>query len=74
MPLDNNPLYAEGVHILNGLANDEMDSFLDEHPTINTVDQEAPRKPDPKLVKELQHTRDALDRELAISQCLKAST
>ena len=87
------PLYAEGVHMLNGLADDEMESFLDEHPTIvplfeidvltvvepylaetNRSRQEAPCELDPEFVKELQHGRDALDRELVISQQVKAST
>ena len=33
-PHDNNLLYAKGVHMLDGLIDDEMNSFLDEHPTI----------------------------------------
>ena len=33
-PIDNNPLYAEGVHMLDGLTDNEMNSFLNEHPTI----------------------------------------
>ena len=33
-PIDNNPLYAEGVHMLDGLTDEEMNSFLEEHPTI----------------------------------------
>ena len=79
--------------MLNGLADDEMESFLDEHPTIvpffeidvlmvvepylpepNMIGQEAPCELDPEFVKELQHARDALDRELAISQRVKALT
>ena len=32
--MDNNPLYAEGVHMLDGLTEDEMHSFLEETPTI----------------------------------------
>ena len=90
---DNSPLYAEGVHMLNGLTEEEMESFVDEHPTIaplfeidvlmavepylakpSTTGQEAPCKLEPESIKELQHARDALDRELAISQRFKAST
>ena len=32
--LNTSPLYAEGVHMLNGLADDEVDDFLDGYPTI----------------------------------------
>ena len=32
--MDNNPLYAEGVHMLYGLTDDEMHSFLAENTTI----------------------------------------
>ena len=90
-PLDNNPLYVEGVHMLNGLEDDEMYSFLDEHPMIvplfdidvlssvelyiaSTANQDAPHEPVPESVKELQHTRDALDWESTIYQRVKAST
>ena len=33
-PPDTSSLYAEGVHMLNGLTEDKMDHFLEEHPTI----------------------------------------
>ena len=33
-PPNNNPLYVEGAHMLDGLADEDMNSFLDEHPTI----------------------------------------
>ena len=33
-PLDISPLYAEGVHMLDDLTDEEMDHFLEEHPTI----------------------------------------
>ena len=33
-PLDNNPLYAKGEHILNGLGDDKMNSCLDDDSTI----------------------------------------
>ena len=79
--------------MLNGLVDDEMESFLDEHPMIipffeidvltvvepylpepSMIGQEAPCELDPEFVKELQHGRDALDRELVMSQQVKAST
>ena len=33
-PLNTSPLYAEGVHMLDGLADEEVDDFLEDHPTI----------------------------------------
>ena len=33
-PHNTSPLYAEGVHMLDGLADDEVDDFLEDHPTI----------------------------------------
>ena len=33
-PQNTTPLYAEGVHMLDGLADEEVDHFLEEHPTI----------------------------------------
>ena len=33
-PHNTSPLYTEGVHMLNGLADEEMDDFLEDHPTI----------------------------------------
>ena len=33
-PQNTTPLYAEGVHMLDGLAEEEVDHFLGEHPTI----------------------------------------
>ena len=33
-PLNNTPLYAEGVHMLDGLADEEVEDFLENHPTI----------------------------------------
>ena len=33
-PQDTTPLYAEGVHMLDGLAEEEVDHFLEDHPQI----------------------------------------
>ena len=33
-PYNTSPLYAEGVHMLDGLADDEVHDFLEDHPTI----------------------------------------
>ena len=32
--LNTSPLYAKGVHMLDGLADDKVDDFLEDHPTI----------------------------------------
>ena len=34
MPHNTTPLYAEGVHMLDRLADEEVDDFLEDHPTI----------------------------------------
>ena len=36
-PIDDRPLYVEAVHMLDGLAADEMNSFPEEHSTIITL-------------------------------------
>ena len=33
-PQNTTPDYAEGIHMLDGLADEEVDHFLEEHPTI----------------------------------------
>ena len=33
-PHNTMPLYAKGVHMLDGLADDDADDFLEDHPTI----------------------------------------
>ena len=33
-PCNTTPLYAEGVHMLDRLADEEVDEFLEDHPTI----------------------------------------
>ena len=33
-PQNTTPLYAEGVHMLDGFADEEVDHFLEEHPKI----------------------------------------
>ena len=79
--------------MLDGLADEEVDDFLEDHPTIvplfkinamspieqtheTGVTEDAPPQdePDPTTVAELRHARDAFERELAISQRVKAST
>ena len=79
--------------MLDGLADDEVDDFLDDHPTIiplfeinaiptveppegeEVTEETLPQdEPDPTTIAELRHARDAFERELAISQRVKAST
>ena len=79
--------------MLDGLADDEVDDFLHDHPTIiplfeiNAIPTVEPPKgeevtketlpqdeSDQTTVAELRHARDAFERELAISQWVKAST
>ena len=79
--------------MLDGLADDEVDDFLDDHPTIiplfeidvisaigspgteGATKETLPQtEPDPTTVAELRHAHDAFERELAISQRVKAST
>ena len=79
--------------MLDGLADDEVDDFLDDHPTtiplfeINAIptieshegkevtEETLPQEePDPTNIAELRQARDAFERELAISQRVKAST
>ena len=92
-PQDTTPLYVEGVHMLDGLTDEEVDHFLEEHPTIvplfeidvlttitpyvseaTNEEKDIHREPDPKSIEELWHTCELLECELAISQCVKAST
>ena len=92
-PQNTTPLYAEGVHMLDGLAEEEVDDFLEDPPTIiplfeidvvSTIGSPptedvtkvslSQEEPDPKTIAELRHARDACERELAISQRVKAST
>ena len=79
--------------MLDGLAEEEVDHFLEEHPTIiplfeidvisaigsppaeDVTEDSLPQdEPDPTTIVELRHALDAFERELAISQGVKAST
>ena len=79
--------------MLDGLADEEVDDFLEDLPTIiplfetdaipaigTPLDEEVTEatlpqdEPDPSTIAELRHARDAFERELAISQRVKAST
>ena len=79
--------------MLDGLAQEEVEHFLEEHPTIIPLfeievisaidspvakvatDETLPQtEPDPTTIAELRHAGDTFERELAISQRVKAST
>ena len=77
--------------MLDGLAQEEVEHFLEEHPTIiplfeidiiwaigspevATKETLSQTEPDPTIFAELHHACDAFERELAISQRVKAST
>ena len=70
--------------MLDGLTNNEMNSFLEDQPqsshllksmyVTTDIKHEIPSEPNPASIKELQQARDALERELEISQRVKAST
>ena len=91
-PQDTTPLYADVVQMLEGLVNEEVHHFLEDHSTIvplfkiNIITTANPyvseqakeekyinREPDPKSIEELRYAREALERELAISQQVKVS-
>ena len=79
--------------MLDGLTQEEVYHFLEEHPTIipffeidvisaigspgteGATKETLPQtEPDPTTVAELRHAHDAFERELAISERVKAST
>ena len=87
------PLYVKGVHMLDGLAEEELDHLLEEHPMIiplfeldvisaigsppteDVTEESLPHdKPDPTTIVESHHAHDTFERELTISQQVKAST
>ena len=85
---DVTPLYAESINMLDGLANEEVDPYLDEHPKIFTLfkvdvaevvtpyivqPEEVDKEPDQDAIRELRQAQEALDQEMAVSQRVKAS-
>ena len=69
--------------MLDGLTNDEIDQYLDEHPRIvDVVDavttyvthrEDEFDEPDKEAIRELQQIQEALEREMVVSQRVKAS-
>jgi hypothetical protein len=69
------PVYAEGVNMLEGLTEEEADTFLQENPTlvplyeIDVVKEAEPYQlTEEAAIIELGRAREALERELAVSQ------
>ena len=85
---DVTPLYAESVNMLAGLADEEVDRYLEENPRIVPLfevdvaeavspyivqTEEAGEEPDKDALWELRQAQEALEREMAVSQRVKAS-
>jgi hypothetical protein len=69
------PVYTEGVNMLEGLTEEEADIFLQENPTIvplyeiDVVKEAEPYQlTEEASIVELGRAREALERELAVSQ------
>jgi hypothetical protein len=69
------PVYSEGVNMLEGLTEEEADTFLQENPTlvplyeINVVKEaEHYQLTEEAVIVELGREREALERELPVSQ------
>ena len=77
------PLYAESINMLEGLVEEEVDQYLDEHPKIVPlfeVDvaeavtsyivhlEEVGDELDWEAIRELQQAQESLEREMAVSQ------
>ena len=82
------PLYAECVNMLEGLAYEEVDQYLQENPKIVPLfeidvaesvspyimqSDDAVEEPDKDAIRELRQAQDALEREMAVSQRVEAS-
>ena len=82
------PLYAESVNMLEGLADEEVDRYLDENPRIVPLfevdvaeavspyigqPEDVGEELDRDAIWELQQAQEALEREMAVSQWVKAS-
>ena len=82
------PLYVESINMLDGLTDDKVDRYLDEHPKIVPLFEvdmaEAVTsyltyrgkefdEPDQEAIRELRQAQESLKREMVISQRIKAS-
>ena len=81
-------LYAESINMLDGLADDEVDRYLEEHPKIVPLFEVDVAKavtpyvthresefdePDQETIRELRQLQELLEWEMVVSQRVKAS-
>ena len=81
------PLYAKSINMLDGLANDEVNRYLDEHPKIvplfevDIIEAVSPYvtyrgkeldEPKQELIREMRQAQESLEGEMAVSQKVKA--
>ena len=75
------PLYAESINMLEGLPDDEVDRYLEEHPRIVPlfevdimaaiepyITTPGPDEPDQAAIRELRQAQESLEKEMTISQ------
>ena len=76
------PLYAESINMLEGLADEEVDRYLDEHPRIvppfevevteaitpYIVPPDGDEELDLEAIHELCQAQESLEREMIVSQ------
>ena len=81
------PLYTENINMLDSLADDEVNRHLHEHPKIvplfevDVTEAVTPYvtyqgrefdEPDQEAIRELRQAQESLEREMAVSQRVKA--
>ena len=77
------PLYAECINMVEGLADEEEDQYLQDNPKIASLFEidvaeaispyllqpdETEAEPDKEAIQELRQAHEALEREMAVSQ------
>ena len=80
------PLYAESINMLEGLPDEEIDRYLEEHPKIVPlfevditaavrpyITSPESDEPDQEAIRELRQAQESLEKEMTISQRVKAS-
>ena len=82
------PLYAEGINMLEGLADEEVNQYLQENPKIVPLfeidiaesvtpyilePEENNEEPYKEVIRELRQAQEAPETEMAVSQRVKAS-
>ena len=80
------PLYAESINMLEGLPDEEVNRYLEEHPKIVPlfglnittivgpyVTSPESEEPDQESIRELHQAQESLEKEMTISQRVKVS-